>query len=114
MEKTITSGSTFGQENLNTYGIVVRFSNPDKKILRSDIDELKKRFGSIFYPYSSIQISPKLERFTELDEIGGSVIVNILYKKPFEPIEEFEWTIIRNDSESYISRLENLLVPVVD
>ncbi|MBP6979019.1 MAG: hypothetical protein PHD61_02740 [Bacteroidales bacterium] len=114
MEKTITSGSTFGQDNLNTYEIIIRFSNPQKKVLRSEIDELKKRFGSIFYSFSPVQISPKLERYTELDEIGGSAIVNIVYKKSFEPIEEFEWTIIKNDSESYISKLENVLTPVVD
>jgi hypothetical protein len=114
MEKTLTSGLTFGQENLNTYIIVVRFSNPKKKVLRSDIEELKNRFGSILYPYSPTQISPKLERFTEIDEIGGSAIVNIFYKKAFEPIEEFEWTIIKNDSESNISKLENLLIPIID
>jgi hypothetical protein len=114
MEKTITSGSTFGQDNLNTYVIVVRFSNPKKKVLRSDIDELKKRFSSILYPYAPTQISPKLERYTEIDEIGGSAIANLFYKKPFEPIEESEWTIIKNDSESYISKLENLLTPIID
>ncbi len=114
MEKTITSGTTFGQENLNTYIIVARFSNPNKKVLRSDIDELKKRFGTILYPFAPMQISPKLERFTELDEIGGSAIVNLIYKKAFEPIEKFEWEIIKNDSESYISKLENLLTPIID
>jgi hypothetical protein len=31
-----------------------------------------------------------------------------------EPIEAFEWEIIKNDSESYISKLENLLTPIVD
>ena len=114
MEKNITSGTTFGQTNLNTYIIVVRFTNPGKRVLRSDIDELKKRFGSILYQYAPMQISPKLERYTELDEIGGSALLNLIYKKAFEPIEDYEWTIIKNDSESYISKLENLLTPIMD
>ena len=83
-------------------------------MLRSDIDELKNRFGSILYPYAPLQISPKVERYTELDEIGGSAIVNLMYKKAFEPFEQFEWTIIKNDLESYISKLENLLTPIID
>jgi hypothetical protein len=117
MEKIITPGSTFGQRNLNTYEIVIRFSDPGKEVDNEYIVELKNRFKS-FFNESYVEIAHQLGRRIEVNEIKGSAIVHLFYKYADDvnhtSIGETEWTIIRNDSESIISQLENLLTPLFD
>jgi len=117
MEKIITPGSTFGQRNLNTYEIVIRFSDPGKSIDNEYIVELKNRFTSIFNP-SYIEIAHLLGRRIEVNEIKGSAIIHVFYKYADDvnhtSISDTEWTIIKNDSESIMAQLENLLTPLFD
>jgi hypothetical protein len=76
-----------------------------------DIDILKNRFESIFKP---LHISNYLSRYITLNELGGSAIFRILYENNVNLIDEDDWTIIKDDSESLMSQLENLLSPLLD
>lgn len=117
MEKIITPGSTFGQGNINTYEIVIRFTDPEKTVDNEYIVELKNRFKSIFNE-SFIDIAYQLGRRIEVNEIKGSAIVHIFYKYSEDVTHSAmtpnEWTIIKNDSESIIAQLENLLTPLFE
>lgn len=111
MDKTISTGQNFGKENLKTYEITIRFSSPLKKIRIDDIDIIKYRFESIFKP---LHISNYLTRYITMNELGGSAIFYILYENNVYQIVEDDWAIIKNDSESLTSQLENLLAPLLD
>lgn len=110
MEKTVSLGQNFGKENLKTYEITIRFSNPQKKITVDDIDVIKYRFESIFKP---LHISNYLTRYITMNELGGSVIFRILYENSVYLIVEDDWRIIKDDSESLLSQLENLFTPLL-
>jgi len=110
MEKTISLGQNFGKENLKTYEITIRFSSPDKKITIEDIDIIKYRFESVFKP---LQISSYLTRFITMNELMGSVIFHVLYQNSVYLIIEDDWRIIKDDSESMLSQLENLFTPLL-
>jgi hypothetical protein len=111
MDKTISLGQNFGKQNLKTYEIIIRFSNPNKKISLDDIGILKKRFESIFKP---LHISNYLTRYISINELGGSAIFQILYENNVNLIDEADWIIIKDDSESLMSQLENLLSPLLE
>ena len=111
MNKSISSGKNFGKENLKTYEVTARFSNPDKKITVGDIDMIKYRFESIFKP---LHISNYLTRYITMNELGGSVIFHVLYENSVYLIVEDDWRIIKDDSESLISQLETLFIPLLD
>lgn len=110
MEKTISFGQNFGNENLKTFETMLRFSSPEKKITIEDIDTIKYRFEKVLKP---LQISSYLSRYITMNELGGSAIFYILYENSVYLISEDDWTIIKNDSESLMSQLENLLTPLL-
>lgn len=110
MEKTISLGQNFGKENLKTYEITIRFSNPERKITVDDIDVIKYRFESIFKP---LHISNYLTRYITMNELGGSAIFHILYENGVYLIVADDWRIIKDDSESLLSQLENLFTPLL-
>ncbi len=110
MEKNISLGKNFGKENLKTYEITIRFSSPEKRITVEDIDMVKYRFESIFKP---LHISSYLTRYITMNELGGSVIFRILYENSVYLIVEDDWRIIKDDSESLMSQLENLFTPLL-
>jgi hypothetical protein len=111
MDKAISLGQNFGKQNLKTYEIIIRLSNPNKKISIDDIAILKYRFESIFKP---LHISNYLSRYISMNELGGSAIFQILYENNVNLITKDDWTIIKDDSESLMSQLENLLSPLLD
>ena len=110
MEKTISLGINFGKENLKTYEITVRLSNPDKKITTDDISVIKYRFESIFKP---LHISNYLIRYITMNELAGSAIFYILYENGVNLLTDDDWRIIKDDSESLMSQLENLFSPLL-
>ncbi len=110
MDKIISLGQNFGKENLKTYEITVRFSNPEKKITTDDISIIKYRFESIFKP---LHISNYLIRYITMNELGGAAIFYILYENGVNLITDDDWRIIKDDSESIISQLENLFAPLL-
>lgn len=109
MEKTISLGKNFGKENLKTYEIMLRFSSQEKKISIEEIEIIRYRFEAVIKP---LQISSYLSRKITMNELGGSAIFYILYENSVYLIGEDDWTIIKNDSESLMSQLENLLTPL--
>jgi len=110
MEKTVSLGQNFGKENLKTYEITIRFSSTENKITVDDIDVIKYRFESIFKP---LHISNYLTRYITMNELGGSAIFHILYENGVYLIVADDWRIIKDDSESLLSQLENLFTPLL-
>ncbi|HNZ43526.1 MAG TPA: hypothetical protein PLI16_10200 [Bacteroidales bacterium] len=110
MEKVLSHGKNFGNENLKTYELMFRFSGHEKKVTQDDIETIKYRFEAVVKP---IQISSYLTRKITLNELGGSVICYVVYENSVYLISADDWTIIRNDSDSLAAQLENLLTPLL-